>query len=138
MWRLIPLLLAGPAFADSVVATRDLGQSAVVTADDITLVAMEIPGALTKLEDVIGQIATRDILAGRAVSADQITQPIRVMRNDLVRVTLRSGALEIHTDGRAMSEGGVGDVIDIMNLSSRMRIQGRIGSDGNVHVIAGQ
>lgn len=137
MWRFLILLCAAPAWADSVVATRSIPPGAVISAEDVTLVAMDIPDALTALKDAIGQIAPSGLNAGRVVRADQITPQLRIQRNAIVALTLRSGALEIQTEGRALAEGGVGDVIDIMNLSSRTRISGRINSDGSVLVTAG-
>jgi flagella basal body P-ring formation protein FlgA len=137
MWRFLILLCASPAWADSVVATRSIPPGAVISAEDVTLVAMEIPDALNALKDAIGQIAPSGLNAGRVVQADQITPQLRVQRNAIVALTLRSGGLEIQTEGRALAEGGVGDVIDIMNLSSRTRISGRINSDGSVLVTAG-
>jgi flagella basal body P-ring formation protein FlgA len=137
MWRFLILLCAAPAWADSVVATRSILPGAVISAEDVTLVDMEIPDALTTLKDAIGQIAHSGLNAGRVVRADQIAPQLRIQRNAIVALTLRSGMLEIQTEGRAMTEGGVGDVIDIMNLSSRTRISGRINSDGSVLVTAG-
>ena len=137
MWRFLILLCAAPAWADSVVATRSIPEGAVISAEDVTLVAMDIPDALTALKDAIGQIAPSGLNAGRVVLADQITPQLRIQRNAIVALTLRSGGLEIQTEGRAMTEGGIGDVIDIMNLSSRTRISGRINSDGSVLVTAG-
>ena len=49
--------------------------------------------------------------------ADHVQPQLRIQRNAIVAITLRSGGLEIQTEGRAMTEGGIGDVIDIMNLS---------------------
>jgi len=137
MWRFLILICAAPAWADSVVATRSIPPGAVISAEDVTLVAMDIPDALTALKDAVGQIAPSGLNAGRVVRADQITPQLRIQRNAIVALTLRSGALEIQTEGRALAEGGVGDVIDIMNLSSRTRISGRINSDGSVLVTAG-
>ena len=42
--------------------------------------------------------------------------------------------LRILTEGRALARGGVGDVIRVMNLSSRTTVSGRIAADGSVHV----
>lgn len=138
MWRLLFLLCAAPAWADSVVATRNIPPGGIVSAEDVTLVAMEIPNALTTLKEVVGQIAHSGLTAGHVVRADQIAPQLRIQRNAIVALTLRSGGLEIQTEGRALTEGGVGDVIDIMNLSSRTRISGRIISDGSVLITAGQ
>jgi flagella basal body P-ring formation protein FlgA len=137
MWRFLILLCASPAWADSVVATRSIPPGAVISAEDVTLVAMDVPDALNALKDAIGQIAPSGLNAGHLVRADQITPQLRIQRNAVVALTLRSGGLEIQTEGRALAEGGVGDVIAIMNLSSRTRISGRINSDGSVLVTAG-
>lgn len=137
MWRVLILLCAAPAWADSVVATRSIPAGTVISAEDVALVAMDIPDALTALKDAVGQIAPSGLNAGRVVLADHVQPQLRIQRNAIVALTLRSGGLEIHTEGRAMTEGGIGDVIDIMNLSSRTRISGRINSDGSVLVTAG-
>lgn len=137
MWRMILLLGAWPAWAESVVATRSLPPGAQIRAEDVTLVDMDIPDAARDLQLVIGQIATAGLTAGRAVRADQIEPMIWVERNAVVAITLRSGGLEIQTEGRTLSAGGVGDVIDIMNLSSRARIKGQINSDGTILVTLG-
>lgn len=49
-------------------------------------------------------------------------------------LSYRLGALEIRAEGRALSRGGVGDEIRVMNLSSRTTVSGRIAEDGAVHV----
>ena len=134
MWRLLFLFCACPALAESVVATRTLVPGAQISAEDVTLVAMEIPEAMGDLDSVIGQIAHNGLMAGHAVRADQLTPLIRIERNAVVALTLQSGGLEIQTEGRALSSGGIGDVIDIMNLSSRARIKGLVKSDGTILV----
>ena len=42
MWRVLILLCAAPAWADSVVATRSIPAGTVISAEDVTLVAMDI------------------------------------------------------------------------------------------------
>ncbi len=137
MWRAMLFLLATPAVADSVVATRTVPAEAIVTAEDITLVAMDIPGALQNLDAAIGKSALVQITPGQAVHDDDLAASILIERNALVPLAFRANGLEIRTEGRALSAGKVGDVIDIMNLSSRLRLQGRIGPDGVVIVTSG-
>ena len=45
MWRICLLLAAGPAFSDSLVATRAIRALTTITADDVTLVDAAIEGA---------------------------------------------------------------------------------------------
>jgi flagella basal body P-ring formation protein FlgA len=134
MWRILPFLLAWPVWADSVVATRPIAAKSVIAAEDITLVSMDIPHAATMLAEVLGQTATADIAAGRPILAHHLAATPRVDRNMVVPLIVQSGGMEIRTEGRTLSGGGVGDVIEIMNLSSRARITGRLRPDGSILV----
>jgi flagella basal body P-ring formation protein FlgA len=72
IWRLVPFLLAWPALADSVVATRVIRSQSVIAPEDVTSVAAEIPGALSSVQAAIGQEAKVQIYPGRPVLADSI------------------------------------------------------------------
>jgi flagella basal body P-ring formation protein FlgA len=134
MWRIVLCFLASPAVADSVVATRAIPANAIIRAEDVTMVDMQIPDAASALADVIGKSPVIAISAGRAVPADQLHTPLRIERNAMVPLVLKSGGLEIRTEGRTLSQGGVGDVIEIMNANSRARLSGTIREDGSVLV----
>ena len=134
MWRVLILFMPGMAMADSVVATRTIRAQSVVQADDVTLVAAEIPNALAQLADAIGREARVSIYAGRPILASDLGAPAVVDRNQIVPLVYQSGALAILTEGRALARGGVGDVIRVMNLASRSTVSGRIATDGTVHV----
>jgi flagellar basal body P-ring formation protein FlgA len=45
-----------------------------------------------------------------------------------------AGPLAITTEGRALARGGAGDVIRVLNLSSRNTVTGRVQPDGAVSV----
>lgn len=136
MWRVVMLLWPGMACAESLVATRVIQPDAVVTAQDVTVVAAAIPGALTGPEAAIGLQARRAIYPGRPIRAEDLGAPIVVGRNDLVLLRYRSGAMEILVEGRALAEGGAGDLVRVMNLGSKAVLTGQIGMDGTV-VIGG-
>jgi flagella basal body P-ring formation protein FlgA len=142
MWRallwliVLPPLTAGPSLADSVVAMRDIAKGAIVSADDVTMVAMDIPQAIASLDLALGYMATSPISAGQALRSDQVLMPVFIERNAVVTLAFRSAALEIRTEGRALTQGRAGDVIEIMNLSSRTRVLGQIAPDGTVIVAA--
>lgn len=134
MWRGVLILLAGPALADSVVATRPIRALAVLTAEDVTLVAADIEGALTEPAQAVGLEARVTIYPGRPVRAADLGPPAIIERNQLVPLTYRSGGLAIVTEGRALARGGAGDVIRVMNLTSRTTVTGQIAPDGTVDV----
>ena len=135
MWRVvIPLLLAAPALAESVVATRTIRAQTVIGPEDLTLVAAELPGALTDPEAALGLEAKVAIYAGRPVMSADLGSPALVQRNQIVTLIYLSGSLAISTEGRALARGSQGDTVRVLNLASRSAVTGRIGPDGAVYV----
>jgi flagella basal body P-ring formation protein FlgA len=134
MWRILLCVTALPAWADSVVATRIIRAQTALTAEDLTLVAMEIPGALTDTTAAIGQEARVMIYAGRPIRQTDLGPGAVIERNQIIPLSYAAGGLSILTEGRALARGGVGDVIEVMNLSSRIKVSGQIGPDGVVRV----
>lgn len=137
MMRLIlslTLMMPGAAMADSMVATHTIRALTVLTADDFTMVDADIPGALTDPAAAVGQEARVTLYAGRPILAGNLGTAALVERNQTVSLVFRSQGLSILTDGRALTRGGVGDVIKVMNLSSRTTVTGTIAADGSVSV----
>lgn len=134
MWRFLFLLIPLPAMADSLVATRTIRAQSVLTADDFTLVAAQIPDALTAATDALGQEARVAIYAGRPIRAADLGPLAIVERNQIVPLAFQAGGLAILTEGRALSRGAAGDVISVMNLASRSKVFGTVGPDGTVRV----
>lgn len=135
MIRVLALvLLAWPARADSVVATRIIRAQTVIAPEDITTVAADLPGAITTIDGAVGQETKILIYPGRAVRAVDLGTPARIERNQIVPLIFRSAGLSIATEGRALARGAVGDVIAVLNLSTRSKVLGRIGEDGTILV----
>lgn len=134
MWRLLLILAPLPALADSLVATRVIQPRTELTAEDMTLVAMEIPGAMTDAAVAIGQEARVAIYPGRPIRAGDLGKPAVVERNQIIPLAYIAGGLTILTEGRALSRGGIGVVIEVMNLTSRKTVSAEIGADGVARV----
>lgn len=135
MWRaLLVILLAQPAFAESVVATRTIRAKSVITAQDLTTVSAALPGALTDPAEALGLEARVAIYAGKPVRAGDLGPPALVDRNQLVSLVFLSGGLAISAEGRSLGRGSEGDLVQVMNLASRNTVTGRVGPDGAVYV----
>lgn len=134
MWRFLLILLAFPALADSVVATRTLRAHSLLSAEDMTLVAMDIPQALADTTAAIGQETRVAIYAGKPILLQQIGPSAIIERNQIVPLSYSAGGLSILTEGRALARGGVGETIEVMNLTSRTKVAGLIGPDGVLRV----
>lgn len=135
MWRgLVFLLLATPALAESVVATRTLRPNTVIGPDDLTIVDAVLPGALSDPALALGLETRVAIYAGRPVQQADLGSPTLVQRNQVVSLVYLAGSLAISAEGRALSRGSEGETVRVINLASRTTVSGRIGPDGAVYV----
>lgn len=131
------MLSPGVAVADSLVAARVIHAKAVILPEDVTMVAADIPNALTGVDQALGQEARITIFPGRPVHSADIGPSAVVERNQMVPLAYQVGALTILTEGRALERAATGQVIPVMNLTSRTTVMGQIGPDG-VARVAGQ
>nr|WP_028913563.1 flagellar basal body P-ring formation chaperone FlgA [Pseudorhodobacter ferrugineus] len=128
------VILASPAFPESLIATRIVRAQTLLSDADVTLVAAEIPGALTSSGDAVGLEARVTLYPGRAIRIGDVGPPALVERNQLITLIYSAGGLGITTEGRALARGGVGDVIQVMNLSSRAVLAAQVLGDGSLRV----
>lgn len=128
------MLLPAPALADAVILTRSLPARATVGLADITTVAADIPGAATAPDQVLGQALRVAVQAGRPLRVDDLTMPVVVARNQLIKLHYRQGSMTIATEGRALDAGAIGQMVRVMSLSSRETVQGIVLPDGSVRV----
>jgi flagellar basal body P-ring formation protein FlgA len=133
MWRIL-LMMPCMASAESLIAVRTIPAQSVIAADDVSLVDAVMDGAVLTPAAAIGQEARVTIYAGRVVLLADLGPAAVVDRNQVVPLQFQSGTLAIMTEGRALERGATGDVIRIMNLSSRLTVMGRVMPDGSVNV----
>lgn len=133
----LALLMPVQALADTVVAARTLRAGTVLSGEDLAMIAEDVPGALSSLDDALGQEARVNLYSGRPIRAGEVGPPAVVERNQIVILIYDQNGLTIATDGRVLDRGGVGDRIRVMNLQSRSTVTGTVGEDGNVYVTNG-
>lgn len=127
-------LLAFPALADTVIATRTIRANQILTELDVTSTAGDLETGFSRLSDVIGQEARVAIYAGRPVLAGDIGPPAVIDRNQIVPLRYNAHGISISTEGRALERGAIGDRIRVMNLGSRATLFGQILDDGTIEV----
>lgn len=127
-------LVAGPVDAEALVAARMIRAQSIVTAQDLGIRDEPIAGALSDPGDAIGLEARVNIYAGRPIRAADLGAPAIIERNQLIELNYYNAGLSIVTEGRALSRGGPGDRIRVMNLSSRQTVTGTVLADGSVNI----
>ena len=131
----LALLVAAPAGADVVLASRTLRAGTQITAADIVLLSDPAPpGAAAHPDEAIGLEARLTLYAGRPIPLASLGPPALVERNTLVSLVFLRGGLEIRADGRALARGAEGEEIRVMNLSSRSTVTGIVAGPGLVRV----
>ena len=126
--------VATPLLANEIVAARTIRFQAVIGHDDI----MVRRGAKTQGEldaqDIVGMEARVMLYAGQTIHPQDIAPPAVVERNQIVNLVFERGGLVISTEARALSRGAVGDLVRVMNLTSRATVSGVIQENGTVAV----
>lgn len=130
-WLFALILLPAPALADAVVAAHTLRAGAVLTGTDVVLAANQT-GSIDDIGQVIGQQLRTMVSAGRPIEPANLSAPTVVERNQIVTIAYQRASLRIEAEGRALGPGSVGQIIRVMNNSSRVTVSGRVAADGSV------
>lgn len=127
-------LLSGQALADVIVAQHTIRPKTLITEDDLLLRPVEVLGALSDPADVVGKEARISLYAGRPIRATDLREPAVIDRNQVAKLSYQRGSLMIQTDARALDRASVGEVIKVMNLSSKTTLYARVLPDGTLIV----
>lgn len=80
------------------------------------------PTMIVDADRLIGQTPKRGLSALKPLVASDVTAPMIIKKGDLVTMTLQSDIMMLTTQGRAMENGAAGDVVKVMNTSSKQTI----------------
>jgi len=80
----------------------------------------------TRLEEVVGKKLARDLESGTPIHLRMLDKHVVVEKGAPVTIVHRDGGLKLTAKGLAEKEGGVGDVIQVSNLSSHRTVVGRV------------
>jgi len=128
------MLSVTPVGAETVFAARTIRAQSILTAKDLVLKKIDIPGAITGAQQIIGQEARVALYVGRPIRPGDIGPPAMVDRNQIVPLVFNANGLMISTEGRSLARAGVGEYVRVMNLSSRHTVMGMVMPDGRVMV----
>jgi flagella basal body P-ring formation protein FlgA len=127
-------LQSSAAAADIVIATRTIRANTVITAQDLKVQPGDAIGVASHPDQVVGMEARVAIYGGRPVRMQDIGPPAVVERNQIVSLIFQHGGLRITAEGRSLSRAGAGEMVRVMNLSSRTTVTGRTTATGQVIV----
>lgn len=126
--------LAPAALAETLVAATTIRNHTVLTPDHIVRADQTVPGGVGDPALVVGQETRIVIYAGQPIRLADIGPPALVDRNQIVPLVFDHGGLLIETEGRALDRAAEGEVIRVINLSSRNTVSGKVDARGRIRV----
>ncbi len=120
----VSLVASASLVREVVVAKRAINQKSTIDRADVELAEVVLEsmedGVASELGAVIGQQAKKFIAAGKSIRMADLEMVPLVYRGQLVDVTSMVGPIEVRSTAKAMSEGRLGEAVEV-------RVGGRRG-----------
>jgi flagella basal body P-ring formation protein FlgA len=130
-----------PAFAADtdarvVVPVRDIARGEIIAGSELaygTASATQMrSGVITTMDGLSGMQARRYLRAGEMVLASDVRKPIVVTKGQTVTMTFDAPGVSLTATGRALSEGGIGESVTVVNPVSYRQIMATVTGPGTV------
>lgn len=143
---LAALMAASPAAADImgtsqdriVVPSHDIKRGDVIGDSDLTYQAIASGATVADIASSMNQLngmeARRFLHAGEALRLDDVRRPIIVSKGSSVTMTFAQPGITLTATGKAMSEGGLGEMVTVLNPNSYRQITAVVIGSGQVRV----
>ncbi|HEY2032320.1 MAG TPA: flagellar basal body P-ring formation chaperone FlgA [Rhizomicrobium sp.] len=89
-------------------------------------------GIVTSMNDLDGMEARRVLRAGEPVRPDDVRRPILVTKGSMVTMNFVAPGITLTATGKAMSEGGMGETVTVVNPISYRQISCTVTGAGTV------
>ena len=118
--------------------SRSLRRGEVITNDDLVLVASpdhRLVGYFAKLDDVIGRKTNRSLSVNQAVRNRHLEMDWLVQKDQTVTIETQIGGVTVAGSGLALDNAQMGDLLKVLNQSSKVIVEGRVVSEKKVKII---
>jgi flagella basal body P-ring formation protein FlgA len=120
------------------VANRDLARGEAITRADVKLEVTDtthlLRGYYASLDEVVGRMPKRTLRRGKVITPSSLVVLKTIKRGELITIVAGSGGIEVRMQGKAMKNGNPGDLIPVVNVKSKKKLQARVISAGLVEV----
>lgn len=121
------------------VLRRSVGAGEIIRKGDIQWI--ELPTSrssqnyVESAAEIIGQQARRPIRSGQPIRRIELQRPVLIKKGRLVTMVVKHKNMILTATGKALEDGGMGDVIRLSNTKSRLTLEGKVVSPERVDVI---
>jgi len=124
---------------EAAIAMRSLTRGEVIKEGDVTIERRprsEFTESPAPVVDIVGRAVRGNVRAGQLLRAVDVMKPEIVKRNEMVMLHYEMPGLALTMRGQAMDGGGEGDVVNVLNPSTKKTIQAIVTAAGHVTVKA--
>lgn len=120
------------------VARHPLSRGSRIQDDDLTYGEFDLTslngGYFIDKQRLTGKVLKQPIMAGAVIRPRIVDNPKLVQRGQGVTILAVSGGFEIRMKGKALMDGGVGQLIKVKNVKSRRIVEGEVIAPGLIKV----
>ncbi len=84
--------------------------------------------------EVVGKVARRTLLAGRAIPSNAVAEPDLVTRGSATRAVFGTGGLSIETVVMPLQNGALGALVQARNTETGRVVVGTVEADGSLRI----
>lgn len=131
-----PTAAAPRANVDVLTWARNIVAGEIVQPQDLVWgkAAVAPSNAPSDPDAMVGQAARRALRAGAAVTAYDVAAPQVIKAGETVTLTFQDGGLTLQLHAKALSGGGLGDSINVQNVSSKKIVIAVVSGPGQAMV----
>lgn len=120
------------------VLRRAMNKGQIIAQDDIEWMAVRTNAvrrdSVTDPDQLIGLAPRHQLRAGAQLRAGDVQRPVLVAKGSIVTMTLKTGAMSLTTQGRAIENGGAGDTVRISNTHTNIIVEAKVDGPNMVSV----
>jgi len=127
-----------PEMMQIIVPAHDIARGSVIAESDLAVQSVPAgsisDSAIRNFAEVNGQEARRTLRTGEPLRANDVKHPTLVAKGATVTMVFEAPGIQLSATGRALTEGGLGDAVTVLNPVSYRQVQATVTGPGTVRV----
>jgi flagella basal body P-ring formation protein FlgA len=120
------------------VLTHSVSTGEVIHESDLTWRLVDsTDGLVTRIDEIVDKEAKKTLRAESPIHVDDVRKVPLVRNNDIVTGIWQSGGIRISGQFQAKGDGGLGDIITLVKLSSRDQLNARVTDVHEAIIVSG-
>jgi flagella basal body P-ring formation protein FlgA len=126
-------------YREAVIAVKAVRARSIINRTDLEIRRVDIASVsgntFSIVDDVAGMSTTTYLQPGQIITSKDVTPPIIIKRGQAVSLEAVRPGFTIRTTGVAQKDGRKGEIIPVLNPSSRKIVKAKVVSEGRAEVI---